>query len=206
MKIQAQPTITIDHYVENHATAFGAADASVLANNRDQSVDEKFATGQQQQQQQLHYQKPKILTPKNRIKIATWDVCIGYQVSNREVIVSELLRYGISIAALTELRLTESGSMLVQALNNDDYMILYYFGGPNHIAGATWRSIKQYPRASSPSNQSQAVWLCYHFQGQSRHTSLLLTHQPKLVPTKQKTSSIHSSRSSWIHYPERTWL
>ena len=59
----------------------------------------------------LRYQKPKIMTSKSRIKIATWNVRTGYQVGNLEVFISELLRYGISIAALTELRLTESGSM-----------------------------------------------------------------------------------------------
>ena len=41
--------MTIDHYIENYATASGAADASTLAGNRDQGVDEKFVTGQQQQ-------------------------------------------------------------------------------------------------------------------------------------------------------------
>ena len=104
IKFRHEPTMSIDHYVGNHSTVFGTVDASALADNQDQGADEKFATGQQQQQ--LRYQKPKTATPKTRIKIATWNVRTGYQVGYRQVIVSELLRYGISIAPLTELRLT----------------------------------------------------------------------------------------------------
>ena len=125
--------MTIDHYVENYATAFGAADASTLAGNRGQGVDEKFATGQQQQQ--LNYQKEKLVTPRNRMKIATWNVRTGYQVGNREIIARELIRYGISIAVLSELRLTGSGRVRVQVPNTDSFMLLYYSGGEKHIEG-----------------------------------------------------------------------
>ena len=128
--------MSIGHYVRNHATASGEADTSALASARDQSADEKFATGQQQQQQQkqLPYQNPKIVIPKYRIQIATGSVRTGHQVGNHEVIVSELLRYEISIAALSKLRLKGSENTRVQALNNDDHMICYS-GGDKHIEG-----------------------------------------------------------------------
>ncbi|EYB88481.1 hypothetical protein Y032_0246g35 [Ancylostoma ceylanicum] len=47
----------------------------------------------------------------------------------------ELLRYGISIAVLQELRITGTRCARVTSPDSDDWMMLYYSEGEHHIEG-----------------------------------------------------------------------
>ena len=75
------------------------------------------------------------MAQRNRMKIAVRNIRSSCQVENREIIVRELNRYGISIAALSELRLAGSEHVRVQVPNIDNFMLLYYFGGEKYIEG-----------------------------------------------------------------------
>lgn len=117
--------------MENHesnftlkATASGAADAPALGNL---DAGEKYATGQRNQR--------KIVTPKMEIRIAAWNVRTGHHVGQKEIIAKELLSCKIDIAALSEVRLTGSGQMVVEPPSIDDQMTLYYSGGDKREAG-----------------------------------------------------------------------
>lgn len=77
----------------------------------------------------------KIVTPKNHLIFATWNVQSGYQVGKIEQICSETSRYNIDLTALTELRLTGSGVKQVSNLDNTVNMQLYFSGGESHVRG-----------------------------------------------------------------------
>ncbi|KIH43775.1 endonuclease/exonuclease/phosphatase family protein [Ancylostoma duodenale] len=70
------------------------------------------------------------------LKSATCNIRTGHHVGQKEAVIRELLRYGISIAILSELRLTGSGRLRVASPdNNDEWMMLYYSGGEQHMEG-----------------------------------------------------------------------
>lgn len=117
--------------VPTNATASGAADVPALADNRGQGAGEKFATGQRTNWKQKH----KLITPKLEVQLATWNVRTGYHVGQLEIIARELSRYKISITALSELRLTESGTKTIRIPGNGDEMTFFYSGGHKHIEG-----------------------------------------------------------------------
>ncbi|KIH67563.1 endonuclease/exonuclease/phosphatase family protein [Ancylostoma duodenale] len=74
--------------------------------------------------------RQKVMTPKRFLKIATWNIRTGHHVGQKEAVIRDLLRYGISIAILSELRLTGSGRLRVASPNNnDEWMMLYYSRG-----------------------------------------------------------------------------
>ena len=124
-----------------NATASGAlADAPASADNRGQGAAEKYTTGQlimdERPDLQPHQlERTKCVTPKRCLKLAAWNVRTGFHVGQRETIARELLRYGIAITALSELRLTGSGNMRIDAPDNDDWLTLYYSGGEQHTEG-----------------------------------------------------------------------
>ncbi|CAM4496109.1 unnamed protein product [Leuciscus chuanchicus] len=117
----------MENYESNftlNATASGAADAPALGNL---DAGEKYATGRRNQR--------KIVTPKMEIRIAAWNVRTGHHVGQKEIIAKELLSCKIDIAALSEVRLTGSGQMVVEPPSIDDQMTLYYSGGDKREAG-----------------------------------------------------------------------
>jgi hypothetical protein len=59
----------------------------------------------------------------------------AHQVGHKEMIARELMRYKISVAALSELRLTGSGTTEIQVPDADDAILLYYSGGDHHTEG-----------------------------------------------------------------------
>lgn len=107
----------------SRATASGAADAPVLGI---QGAGVKLATGRNQS---------KLISPKNNLYLAAWNVRTGHHVGQKELIAKELSSCNISIAALSELRLTGSGTMTVQLPTSTDSMTLFYSGGDKRAAG-----------------------------------------------------------------------
>ncbi len=100
----------------SHATA---SEAAALPVSGIQGTGEKWATGQ----------SSKIIPPKTEICIAAWNVRTGHHVGQKEIIAKELKNYKISIAAVSELRLTGSGIMSIQPPSESYAMTLYYSGG-----------------------------------------------------------------------------
>ncbi|CAF1594122.1 unnamed protein product [Adineta ricciae] len=110
-----------------HATAFGAADAPALGI---QDAGEKLATGQRKGEREK-----KLITTRAEVKIAAWNVRTRHYVGQKEIIARELSRCKVSIAALTELRITGSGTTTIQHTPADDTMMLYYSRGQKREAG-----------------------------------------------------------------------
>ncbi|XP_067126340.1 craniofacial development protein 2-like [Centruroides vittatus] len=75
------------------------------------------------------------ITPKIGLNIVAWNIRTGHHVGQKEIIASELAKCNIPIAALSELRLTGSGTVIIQPPNSDKTMTLYYSGGDNREAG-----------------------------------------------------------------------
>ncbi len=98
-KIGVKP-MEIESKSTANVTASGATDAPVLGT---QDAGEKWITGQ----------RKKIVTPKLEIKVAAWNVRTGHHVGQKEIIARELLKCKISIATLSELRMTGSGTMTI---------------------------------------------------------------------------------------------
>ena len=105
-----------------HATAFGAADAGASGS---QDAGEKWATGQ----------RKKLIMTRAEVKIAAWNVRTGHRVGQKEIIARELSRCKISITALSELRITGSGTVTIPPTTTDDTMTLFYSGGQKREAG-----------------------------------------------------------------------
>ncbi|CAF0799104.1 unnamed protein product [Didymodactylos carnosus] len=97
-----------------------------------QGTGEKWATGQTKKEKR---NKPKLTTPKSEIQIAAWNVRTAHNVGQKEIIAKELLNHKISIAALSELRLTGSGTTTVEPPITDEKMTLFYSGGEKREAG-----------------------------------------------------------------------
>lgn len=94
------------------------------------------------------------------MEIRACNVRTGHQVGNREIIIRESLRFGIFIAVLSELRLTGSGSMRVQAPNSGESILLYYSGGSKHVQGvgfAVNQTVSNYVTAFQPVSSRLAV-------------------------------------------------
>ncbi|KAG2460450.1 CFDP2 protein, partial [Polypterus senegalus] len=92
---------------------------------RSQGTGVKWATGR----------RPKLSTPKTELRIGAWNVRTGHHVGQKEIIVKELTTCKITIAAISELRLTGSGTMIVQPPAIDDQMTLFHSGGDKREAG-----------------------------------------------------------------------
>ena len=75
------------------------------------------------------------MTPKSEICIATWNVRTEHHVGQRGIIAMELSKCKISLAALSELRLTGSGMLTIQPPAMDETMTLFYSGGEKREAG-----------------------------------------------------------------------
>ena len=105
-----------------HATAFEAAYAPASGN---QDAGEKWATGQ----------RKKLITTRAEVKIGTWNVRTGHHVGQKEIIARELFRCKISITALSEPRITGSGTLTIPSTITDDTMTLFYSGGQKREAG-----------------------------------------------------------------------
>ena len=115
--------------VNNHTTAFGAADAPALGTR---GTGVKWTTGQTQTQRTA---RSKLTTPKNKLNIAAWNVRTGHQVGQKEIIAKELLSSKITIAALSEVRQTGSGKTIIQPPSIDETMTMFYSGGEKREAG-----------------------------------------------------------------------
>ena len=105
-----------------NATSTGAADVSALGTH---GVDKKWTTGR----------TTKFIKPKNEIRIAAWNVRTGHHVGQKEIIATEITNYKISIAAISELRLTGSGTMMISPPTTDETITLFYSGGDKREAG-----------------------------------------------------------------------
>uniref|UniRef100_A0A914XR53 Endonuclease/exonuclease/phosphatase domain-containing protein n=1 Tax=Plectus sambesii TaxID=2011161 RepID=A0A914XR53_9BILA len=105
-----------------NATAFGAADALALGT---QGAGEKWATGC----------RFKLFNTKTNIQIAAWNVQTGHHVGQKELIAAEIIKGKISIAALSELRITGSGTLTINPPKIDEVVTLYYSGGDKREAG-----------------------------------------------------------------------
>ena len=112
----------IESKLTAHATAFGAADAP---GSGSQDAGEKWATGQ----------RKKLIRTRAEVKIAAWNVRTGHHVGEKEIIARELSRCKISITALSELRITGSGTVTIPPTTTDDTMTLFYSGGQKREAG-----------------------------------------------------------------------
>ncbi|EYC40229.1 hypothetical protein Y032_0623g761 [Ancylostoma ceylanicum] len=132
------------------------ADASALADNRDQGADEELNTGHRREKEKGTEKRQKNLTTKRLLKIASWNLCTGHHVAQKENVIRELLRYGISIAVLQELRITGTGCTRVTSPDSDDWMTLYYSEGEHHIEGMDLRWIEELTNALSHFGQSRA--------------------------------------------------
>jgi exonuclease III len=77
----------------------------------------------------------KLMTPKLEIRIAAWNVRTGHHVGQKEIIAMELSKCKISIAAVSELRCTGSGTLTIQPPTNGETMTLFYSGGEKREAG-----------------------------------------------------------------------
>ncbi|EYB84734.1 hypothetical protein Y032_0311g2148 [Ancylostoma ceylanicum] len=124
------------NFSRTKATASGAlADASTLADYRDQGADEELNTCHTEEKKKGKEKRQKIVTRKRLLKIASWNIRTGHHVGQKENVIRDLLRYGISIAVLQELRITGTGCTRVTSPDSNDWMMLYYSGGEHHIEG-----------------------------------------------------------------------
>uniref|UniRef100_A0A914XFE1 Endonuclease/exonuclease/phosphatase domain-containing protein n=1 Tax=Plectus sambesii TaxID=2011161 RepID=A0A914XFE1_9BILA len=105
-----------------NATAFGAADALVLGT---QGAGEKWVTGR----------RSKLFNTKTNIQIAAWNVRTGHHVGQKELIAAEIIKGKISIATLSELRITGSGTLAINPPEINETVALYYSGGDKREAG-----------------------------------------------------------------------
>uniref|UniRef100_A0A914XMQ5 Endonuclease/exonuclease/phosphatase domain-containing protein n=1 Tax=Plectus sambesii TaxID=2011161 RepID=A0A914XMQ5_9BILA len=87
-----------------------------------------------------------------------------HQVGQKETIARELQRCKVGIAALSELRLTGSGTTVIQLPDSDEYTTLYYSGGSKHAEGVGF----------ALSKQAAASVLCFRLLS-SRLATLTLT-------------------------------
>ena len=87
----------MDHKLRDYenATASGVTDAPALWS---QGAREKWTTGR----------RFKLFNSKKHIHIAAWNGRTGQHVGQKELIAAEIIKGRISIAALSELRLTGS--------------------------------------------------------------------------------------------------
>ena len=60
----------------------------------------------------------KFLKCKGTINFAAWNVLSGLSLGRKELLVDELIRFNIDVAVLSELRLTDSGSMDIYGSTN----------------------------------------------------------------------------------------
>lgn len=65
---------------------------------------------------------------KVAINIGVWNVRKGHHVGQNEIIVQEIQRWNIQIAALSELRLMGSGTTSIKPSSSNEPMTLYYSG------------------------------------------------------------------------------
>jgi len=126
----------------NMAIAYGAADAPVSKVTRAPVKSKRLgtpvpalvATRVSNGYKRLEATQ-KFVNPKRCIKLATWNILSGAQVGKLEQVCSELSKYDIELAILTELRLPESGKREVYNLDNTERMHLYYSGGKQRQHG-----------------------------------------------------------------------
>uniref|UniRef100_A0A914X6S7 Reverse transcriptase domain-containing protein n=1 Tax=Plectus sambesii TaxID=2011161 RepID=A0A914X6S7_9BILA len=117
-----------------NATASRAANAPALGI---QGAGEKWATGQ----------RIKFTTPKLEICIAVWNVQTGHHIGQKEIIAMELSKCKISIAAVSELRLTGSGTLTIPPPTIDKTTMLFYSGGKKQEAGIGFMVDRQAARS-----------------------------------------------------------
>ncbi|VDP24432.1 unnamed protein product [Heligmosomoides polygyrus] len=106
------------------AAASGAADAPALM-SRNRGAGVKSNTGY----------TTNMFTPKREVTVASWNVRTAYQVGQKEIIARELVRYKVSIAAQSELRLIGSGQMKIGVPHGNAQVMLFYSGGDRHTEG-----------------------------------------------------------------------
>ncbi|KAK6019351.1 endonuclease/exonuclease/phosphatase family protein [Ostertagia ostertagi] len=114
------------HYSNNDkATASGGADAPIP---RSQGIGGKTLTGQKKE-------IPRLLTPKSKLRLGSWNVRTAFHCGQKEIIARELSKCRVTVAALSELRISGCGTTRVQVPATDDWMTLYYSGGQEHRDG-----------------------------------------------------------------------
>ena len=86
------------------------------------------------------------MMPKSEIRIATWNVRTGHHVGQKEIVAMELSKCKISIAALSEQRLTGSGMLTIQPPAMDEKMTLFYSSGGKQEAGVDFMVDRQAAR------------------------------------------------------------
>uniref|UniRef100_A0A914X3Y7 Reverse transcriptase domain-containing protein n=1 Tax=Plectus sambesii TaxID=2011161 RepID=A0A914X3Y7_9BILA len=84
-----------------------------------------------------------LMTPRQEVRIAAWNVRTGHQVGQKETIACELQQCKVGVAALSELRLTGSGTTVIQLPDSDEYTTLYYSRGTNNLV--VGNSLFQHP-------------------------------------------------------------
>jgi len=147
----------------NSITASGVADASTLVSSPIQDVAEKYATGggrETSDKRQQDRRTSSAISTKQPTLLATWNIRTGHAVGHREQVAKELGNYNISVAALTELRMTRSGNTTVISPANNAKYELYYSGGTKHIEGVGFMvgsSFNKYVTGFNPISSRMAV-------------------------------------------------
>ncbi|KAK6015664.1 endonuclease/exonuclease/phosphatase family protein [Ostertagia ostertagi] len=78
---------------------------------------------------------PRLLTPKSKLRLGSWNVRTAFHCGQKEIIARELSKCRVTVAALSELRISGCGTTRVQVPATDDWMTLYYSGGQEHRDG-----------------------------------------------------------------------
>ncbi|KAK6031270.1 hypothetical protein OSTOST_02584, partial [Ostertagia ostertagi] len=92
------------------ATASGGADAPIP---RSQGIGGKTLTGQKKE-------IPRLLTPKSKLRLGSWNVRTAFHCGQKEIIARELSKCRVTVAALSELRISGCGTTRVQVPATDD--------------------------------------------------------------------------------------
>ena len=124
--------------------------------------------------------------------MATWNVRTGCDTGQLEIICGELDRYNISLAFLTELRLTCQGQTEVNVPRTDNSYIIYYSGADTRVQGvgfALKKSLTKSVLSFEPISSRLAV---LSLAGTIR-TQMIVAYAPTEVSDSQTKDDFYES-------------